>query len=224
MPRTFTFEPADNATRIAAETAVFGKPLENQEDYANLGGDIAGDAVVQVIFNRPFSKIDGTVPITISAKCSTHRTVIRLGTGLFYYSDCTVVDKGKGTGRKVFKLLAETAQRLGFKEIGAEGRKHVSEKEPCWGHITYPGYGFDQPIPAEIVAALPEELKHFKGVMDLCADPKGLEFWEKKGDTLKDMKFSLEAGSPSWKRFEKGSIRKKASDAVEAAPVEDPKP
>jgi len=224
MPRTFSFEPDDHATRIAAETAVFGKPLENQEDYGNLVGDIADDATVRVIFNHFFVKKSGTVPITLSARSSTHSTVVRLDKDMFDYSDCTVADKGKGIGRKIFRLLAETARRLGFKEIRAEGRERVSEKEPCWGHITYPGYGFDQPIPAEIAAELPEELKHVIGVMDLCADPNGLEFWEKKGETLKHMKFNLEADSPSWQRFEKGSIRKRAVDGTEAAPAKDSKP
>lgn len=223
MPRSLTFEPSDPATRIAAETAVFGAPLANQDDYANLIGDIAGDADVRVVLNRFFVKADGTVPITISAECSTHSTVVRLDKGMFDYSACTVVDKGKGTGRKIFKLLADTAHRLGLKEINAEGRKNVSDNSPCWGHVTYPGYGFDQPIPAEIAAELPDDLNHIKGVMELCADPKGLEFWEEKGDTLKDMKVNLEPGSPSWKRFDKGSIRKMAVPPTESPPDDIPK-
>lgn len=222
MPRTFSFEPNEPAIRNVSETAVFGGPLADPNDYANLIGDIAGDAKVRVIFNHFFVKKDGTVPITISAKCSTHTTVVRLDKGMFDYSDCTVVDKGKGTGRKIFKLLADTAQRLGFKEINAKGRKNVSEKLPCWGHVSYPGYGFDQSIPAEIAAELPDDLKHMKSVMELCADPRGLEFWEAKGDTLTDMKFNLKPGSPSWNRFDKGSIRKKAEPSAEAPPIEDP--
>jgi hypothetical protein len=223
MPRTFSYDPSDAATRNAAETAVFGTPLADEDEYANLIGDIARDAKLRIIFNRFFAKMDCSVPITIAAECSTHSTIVRLEKGMFDYSDCTVVKKGKGTGREIFKLVADTAHRLGFKDIKAEGRKHVSETIPCWGHIAYPGYGFDQPIPAKIAAELPDDLKHMKGVMELCNDPKGLEFWEKKGETLKDMKFNLEQGSPSWTRLNKGSIRKMAETPVEAPPLEKPK-
>jgi hypothetical protein len=209
MPKKVTFEPDDAAIRKAAETAVFGGPLADVSEYGNLIGDIADDAEVRVIFNRLFSKTDKCVPITISGRSSIHSSVVRLDKEMFDYSDCKVFDKGRGTGRKIFKLVAETAQRLGFKKIQAEGRKHISEKNPaenCWGHHVYPGYGFDQDIPPAIANKLPGYLAHFRRVLPLNDDLEGRKFWEKEGDTLDNMLFDLTPGSPSWMRLDKGSL------------------
>lgn len=141
---------ANLADRAAVEIAAFGGPIPDN-DYGDLIGDITDNATIVVYFNA--QRLDGTCPITIRAKAEgVFSSVVRIYTAPRHveYSDCTVVNQGQGTGPQIFKLLADTAKRLGFPHIKAEGRKHVSTQNPqtnCFGHYVYAKLGFNALIP-----------------------------------------------------------------------------
>ncbi len=222
MPRTFDFVPKDDAkTRNGAEAKVFGTPLADAQEYGNLVGDIAGDAKIRVVFNQPFSKMVDLCPITIMAESSLHRTTVRLAKNIIDYSECKVFKTREGTGLKIFELVAKTAQRLKFTNIQAEGRKCNSQTKPelnSWGHVTYPGYGFDQKLPDNLRNKLMKSIaEKFTHALPLNDDPEGRKEWKKSGDTLGKLLFDLTAESPSWKRLEKAIAEQAAKEAAKAA-------
>src|SRR5262249_34656980 len=149
---------------------------------------------------------DSTCPITIRAMTEgVFSSVVRIYTDPLHveYSDCTVVHKGQGTGPQILKLLADTAKRLGFPHIKAEGRKHVSAQNPetnCFGHYVYANLGFNAPIPGN-APGRPAELANHATLLDLTADDPGRTWWKQNGVTVPNMVFDLTDDSPSWQRL-----------------------
>ena len=198
MPRTFNFDPIGQRTQ--AEQTVFGHTI-GDETYGDLVGDIAGDATVNVCFNRPYHTHNKVYPITVSAESCLHSTVIRLDHGDFDYSDCTVKSKGHGIGRLILYLVAKTARDLGFVRLNAAGSKYSNLARPqdaTYGYYVYPLYGFNAPIPPAVLGSLPAHLAGANTIRDLMQTANGRPYWKQNGTQLNHMEFDLTPNSPSW--------------------------
>jgi hypothetical protein len=203
MARDITFDPANIGDRAEIELAAFGGQIPIN-DYGDLIGDITNNATIVIYFNAP--RLESTCPITIRAKTEgVFSSVVRIYTEPLHveYSDCTVVDKGHGRGPQIFKLLADTAKRLGFPLIKAEGRKHVSVQNPqtnCFGHYVYAKLGFNANIPGN-APARPADLAEHATLLDLTGVAPGRSWWKANGVTVPNMVFDLADDSPSWHRL-----------------------
>jgi hypothetical protein len=203
MARDIQFDLAKIADRAAVENTAFGGPIPDN-DYGDLIGDITDNAKIVVYFNAP--RLDSTCPITIRAKTEgVFSSVVRIYTDPLHveYSDCKVVNQGQGTGPQIFKLLADTAKRLGFPDIKAEGRRYVSAQNPhmnCFGHYVYAKLGFNASIPGD-APARPADIANHATLLDLTAVAPGRIWWKQNGVTVPNMVFDLADDSPSWHRL-----------------------
>lgn len=77
----------------------------------------------------------------------------------------------------------------------------ISRIDEWNGYYVWATYGFDAPIPTEIVAILPPKLNYAKRISHLMLDPAGREFWKNKGGTTK-LQFDLSPNSLSNRVFE----------------------
>lgn len=99
---------------------------------------------------------------------------------------------GKGVGSAVFAGQVKNAKALGFTKI----HTYASRSAGANGYYTWPRLGYDGPIPKNLMAELPSDLKGAKRLSDLMATENGRSWWQAYGDGV-DLTFDLTPGSLS---------------------------
>lgn len=207
MPRNITFPGLKSQTiRDQAEQAVFGHTIPD-DLYGDLIGDIASNADIKVTYNEYICSKNKNYQIKVYASNALYSSTIRMNPGEFEYSECTMKLAGTGIARLILHRVALTAQANGFTSLVAAGSKFpATAVTPATnGYYTYPKYGFDEAIPAAILAQItPLQNAALQGrvtVLDLMADDVGRKFWKANGVQLNNMVFDLTPGSLSWQRL-----------------------
>src|SRR5262245_35453583 len=98
MAQKFTFHGQPHE-RAAAEQSMFGYSLSDS-DYADLGGDLLGDATIEVSYNQPWSLggQSGNYLIQIRTKNELALTIVRMNKARYDVSDCEVAVPNRKTG------------------------------------------------------------------------------------------------------------------------------
>lgn len=195
----FTFNFGNLADRVQAENAVFNRTLEDFE-YAALGGDLIGDATLNIEYNEPWLHNNGYSRIRIRTVSRLGTIVVRLIPGRFDYSSCNVRHPGRGTGALILHRIATAASDHGFASLTGVGERAVDPttgKLTSWGYYASPRHGFDAPIPPN-APARPAALAQCATVLELLAQPGGQQWWLQNGIQLPHIEFDLAPNSASW--------------------------
>jgi hypothetical protein len=99
---------------------------------------------------------------------------------------------GRGLGLGIFARQLVAATALGIARIETSAGRSVREN----GYYTWPRFGFDGPLPAEIRRRLPVGLEHARSVLDLVEFPAGRQWWKEHGTGI-DLTFDLAIRSRS---------------------------
>ncbi len=119
--------------------------------------------------------------------------------GIYHHVENIYVKRGErrlGIGTEIHSRQVSWGAQTGVKRLRT--RAHRSEEDV--GHIVWPILGYDGPIPAEIRASMPAELKKFTSLQQLLDDEEGRDWWFAAGDTI-DLTFDLSPGSDQRKRW-----------------------
>lgn len=114
---------------------------------------------------------------------------------------------GTRIARLILHLVATTAHANRFTSLVAAGSKFpATAVTPATnGYYTYPKYGFNEAIPAAVLALItPQQNAALQGrvtVLDLMTDDVGRTFWKANGVQLNKMVFDLTPGSISWRQL-----------------------
>ena len=104
----------------------------------------------------------------------------------------------KGLGLRIFHRQLENAKALGVSRIETRAGRSNDEN----GYYTWPRFGFDGPLPEQIVENLPLGLEDARNVLELMGCEKGRLWWKEHGETV-DVAFDLTDGSRSWEAFQR---------------------
>jgi len=175
---------------------LFGRPLESWE-YAGLSG-APDDAVVQVGIFQTGLVLEFRPPQTDDY--FARRLVRRVPDGPVLVDDGLHIFRqamqGRGLGLRIYLRQVVHAQALGVHSIEATAVRECYEN----GYYTWPRYGFDAPLPADIVRRLPSVLRSARTVLDLMETQFGRDWWRHYGTTL-EVRFELCRDSRSWRVF-----------------------
>jgi hypothetical protein len=202
MPLTVDIEnPAD---RAAAEQAVFGHPITDLE-YADMAGDLLGDAEVHVRYNEPWLHGGGPdARIRIRGQNRLAVTKVRLIPGRFDFSECRVQVPGHGIGALILYRVARAAKEHGFDRLTGRGEKALDPQtgvRTSWGYYAFTRLGFDADIPGN-TPPRPPGLAACTRISQLLHTEAGKEFWWEKGVEVASMEFDLNDSSPSWQTLQ----------------------
>lgn len=101
-----------------------------------------------------------------------------------------------GLGLRIFRRQLAQAKALGIRRIEVTaGRSRVEN-----GYYTWPRFGMNGPLPAEIRRALPPGLRSARSVLDLTESEPGRWWWKAHGTTV-ELAFDLSDGSRCWRVF-----------------------
>ena len=114
--------------------------------------------------------------------------------------------KGKGYGAHSFARAKQAAERIGVKEIKLLAIGNAEDIKDWSGYYAWATYGFDAPLPTDIIDILPPTLSKALRLSDLMMTQEGRDFWKAKGG-ITNMIFNLSPDSPSNKVFEDHKIR-----------------
>ncbi|EIC28016.1 phage head morphogenesis protein, SPP1 gp7 [Methylomicrobium album] len=98
-------------------------------------------------------------------------------------------------GTRSFAQQVATLATLGVVSIETYAAGSFEEKAYN-GYYTWPRLGYDAPLTAQDIAALPPELRTARSVLDLMASEAGRAWWQTHGGP-REMVFDLSAGSRS---------------------------
>jgi hypothetical protein len=196
MPRSFATQ-ASQAVKHAAEIAVFGSTVTD-DDYGDLIGDITGNATGTLEFNVFSASLNKAVAILIRSQGPIFNTTVRLNPNEFHYSDIRVHVTGHGTGKAIFRHLVSAASAFHFPAIYATGerRVHANPLLAENGYYTYPKFGFEGAIPAN-VPNLVAPYNAMNLLSQIMAAPAGEAEWKAKGVTVPNIVFDLTPGQYS---------------------------
>jgi hypothetical protein len=90
--------------------------------------------------------------------------------------------------------MAEQGKKLGIDQL----KLMAARSDEYQGYITWPIMGYDGPLKASLISALPEPLSEVRTVQRLLDTGDGRNWWYENGDTL-PLTFSLKADSPNLK-------------------------
>ena len=133
-------------------------------------------------------------------------------------NDSLYIDKasrGKGLGAAIFGRQVEAAIKARAAMIYCE----AARGEDMTGYLVWPLLGYDGPIPAAVLAKLPERLRSARLVSDLMESDAGREWWALHGTTF-EAEFDLAKGSRSRRVWDAYLARKARGKSFEAGIVE----
>ena len=143
--------------------ALVGAPDDAEVEVGTLDGGLyldmyqpvtSGYRAVQLV------RLAGADPIVIIEALHVHETL-----------------RGKGLGLRIFNRQLATASALGVTRIETSAGRGEDEN----GYYTWPRFGFDGPLAAEIEQNLPLGLEHVENVLDLMECEKGRQWWREYG-------------------------------------------
>lgn len=182
--------------RTAAERLarrLFRRPLEPCE-YAGLAG-APDDARVEIGALRGMLYIEMGAP---AAGYRAHYYVRRAGRDIVLINDGFHIYarelRGRGLGLHVFHRQMQNAARLGIRRIETVAGRRRGEN----GYYTWPRFGFEAALPADIRRVLPPELENERTVLGLMECERGRRWWREYGETIR-VAFDLDCGSRSQK-------------------------
>lgn len=112
-----------------------------------------------------------------------------------------ILSKGmqrRGLGLCIFSRQLHQAKYLGVKRIETTAGRTGDEN----GYYTWPRFGFDGPLSAEIKRVLPLRLRYAQSVLDLMGRDEGRLWWKQHGTTI-DVAFDVDDSSRCWKTFQR---------------------
>jgi len=109
----------------------------------------------------------------------------------------------KGLGLSIFHRQVENTMALGVDCIETLAGRRDDEN----GYYTWPRFGFDGRLPAEVIENLPPGLEDAVTVLDLMDCEQGRVWWREHGTTIRVL-FDLTEGSRSRMMFD-GYVRSK---------------
>jgi hypothetical protein len=180
-----------------ATRQLFGRALETWE-YAGLAG-APDDAVVEV------GTLQGGIYLELWEPASNayrgSHVAQRLSLGVVLFNEGFRIQRKclqrQGLGLGVVSRQLHWAKALGvLRIIAMAGRRHQEN-----GYYTWPRYGFDGPLPAEVRRRLPPGLHCARTVLDLIQCEPGRQWWRQHGAPLY-VSFDLADGSRSWAVFQ----------------------
>lgn len=90
------------------------------------------------------------------------------------------------------------AKELGFHSVTLFAAGSAANRGMFFGYHVWPTFGFDAPLPGQIVGKLPQELQGCVLLSDIMRTDEGPDWWYDNGVGL-ELSFELEDGSVSWK-------------------------
>ncbi len=177
---------------------LFGRALETWE-YAGLAG-APDDALVEI------GSLQGGIYLELWEPSSNayrgSHVAQRLSLGVVLFNEGFHIQRRclqrKGLGLGVVSRQLHWAKALGvLRIIAMAGRRHQEN-----GYYTWPRYGFDGPLPAEVRRRLPPGLHCARTVLDLIQCEPGRQWWRQHGAPLY-VSFDLADGSRSWAVFDR---------------------
>jgi hypothetical protein len=212
---TIVTGPSQAAT-LAAAHDLLGREV-TLRDLASLSGATRGAKVIIEV-----SETGSLVLNTVHPDYATVRRVSRDAEGqLYLYADSFFMTGGRtgqGTGKEVFGRMVEQAAALDLDYIKVLAYRSSSAN----GYYTWPRFGYDGDLPADIIADLPAALASARRLSDLMASPEGREWWKVNGRSI-TLKFQLAAGGPDRARWE-AYLREKMATATATATAPGPSP
>ncbi len=180
--------------RVAAERIarrLFRRPLEPCE-YAGLAG-APDDARVEIGTLRGMLYIEMGAP---AAGYRAHYYLRRVGRDIVLLNDGFHIYarelRGRGLGLHVFHRQVQNAAGLGIRRIETVAGRRGGEN----GYYTWPRFGFDAALPADIRRVLPPGLENERTVLGLMEREQGRRWWREHGATIR-VAFDLAPGSRS---------------------------
>lgn len=190
----------DGEGRQVERTArrLFGRALEPWE-YAGLAG-APDDALVEVGTLHGGIYLELCQPLSNSYRGS--HVAQRLSVGVVLFNEGFHIHRRslqrRGFGLRVVYRQFHAAKSLGVLRIVAMGGRSDEEN----GYYTWPRFGFDGPLPAQIRQRLPLGLRRARTALDLIDCEAGRRWWRQNGVPL-HVSFDLADGSRSWAVFER---------------------
>jgi hypothetical protein len=175
----------------------FGSDLDEQH-IAGLTGADGGKVTV-----RP-TKWQGTHAGLLmhvdNPEYTADRIIFKEGDKLVCHnSEFHVHSQGNGVGAQVFGRQIDHLKQQGFSRIEATCAGQPGN--PKWnGYITWAKFGYDGPIPSNVVDKLPAQFQGIKNVQGLMATEEGAQWWAENGSTFKGT-FDLADGSLNMNRW-----------------------
>ncbi len=175
---------------------IFGRPLEVWE-YTGLSG-APNEAVVHVGVLPAGLVLEFRPPHTDDY--FARRVVYRVPSGPVLIDDGLRIFRQAmhrhGLGLRIYLRQVLHASILGVRHIRAFATRGLYEN----GYYTWPRYGFDGPLPAEVLRRLPRTLSLARSVLDLMETEPGRRWWQKHGTSVA-VQFDLSPSSRSWQVF-----------------------
>ena len=125
-------------------------------------------------------------------------------------------EQGKGFGASVFTRQCANAARLGVVRIETIAARDDTKK--LVGFAVWPRLGYSANLDGfEFNSKLTQRIREAgfaeRDIMDLVANPKGREWWEKNGSSFQGT-FDLDEGSRSWQTLSKYWLGKRVNSAT----------
>jgi hypothetical protein len=205
---------ADLARKPAAARVVF--PDKDRDELLEIASNIldkkATPRMLANLVGAPAgSKVELTIQnesrIHIRVKSPSYRSFRELRrnydeTLVIEHVDSKVppTERGGGISRRVFARQLETAKELKIHSLtGLAARNDDPDPEKQqFGFKVWPKFGFDGPIPYNLIEKLPDQLKGAKLVSDLYNSEAGIAWWEQNGDSVR-LVFDMTEDSLSWR-------------------------
>lgn len=198
------FTTASDGDFKAVVSAVFGREVE-REELATLAGSPDGSEVfLYGSAKRGKVEIGWDSPTAHAA-----RTFRREGGSLVVHNDIFKVKESarrKGAGAASFGRQVEAARAAGAAKIETYARRD----DNMVGYKVWPRFGYDAPLPPDVIERLPESLAKAARLSDLMATEEGRLWWDENGRGLL-MTFDLTPGSLSLTTWEE-YLRAKATN------------
>jgi len=185
---------------LSVMRSLLGRPRAKLEDTANLAGapddarvaaaviPMHGRRIIEVVAENPLIRIKVRLYTRSDGKPILDDELI----------DVIPVAQQHGFGTRFLGRQVEQALRLGIVEIRAYAIR--GDQGGDVGYRVWPIFGFDGPLPREVIEELPPELCAARNVSDLMGTREGREWWIRNGDDI-NLTFDLSPKSPALRRF-----------------------